>query len=56
MKTNPQGPVPVNGIKAKSSARAYDKPWLPPRKEKKEATTFLEYHYPDGVGPDVDLI
>jgi len=27
-----------------------------PKKEKKEATTFLEYHYPDGVGPDVDLI
>lgn len=36
--------------------RNYDKPWLPPKKEKKEATTFLEYHYPDGVGPDVDLI
>jgi glycogen debranching enzyme len=28
----------------------------PEEKEKKEATTFLEYHYPDGVGPDVDLI
>jgi hypothetical protein len=45
-----------NGIKAKPSARSYDKPWLPPKKEKKEATTFLEYHYPDGIGPDVDLI
>jgi katanin p60 ATPase-containing subunit A1 len=29
---------------------------LPPKKEKKEATTFLEYCYPDGVGPDVELI
>ena len=36
--------------------RNYDKPWLQPKKEKKEPTTFLEYHYPDGVGPDVDLI
>ncbi len=36
--------------------RNYDKPWLPPKKEKKEPTTFLEFHYPDGVGPDVDLI
>ena len=27
-----------------------------PKKEKKEASTFLEYHYPDGVGPDVELI
>ena len=47
------------GVRAKeprASARAYDKPWLPPKKEKKEATTFLEFHYPDGVGPDVELI
>jgi hypothetical protein len=55
VKTNNVGPA-INGLKAKSSARAYDKPWLPPKKEKKEATTFLEYHYPDGIGPDVDLI
>jgi hypothetical protein len=27
-----------------------------PKKEKSEPTTFLEYHYPDGVGPDVELI
>jgi hypothetical protein len=39
-----------------SDKRNYDKPWQVPKKEKKEATTFLEYHYPDGVGPDVDLI
>lgn len=32
----------------------YEKPWLLP--EKKKPTTFLEYHYPDGVGPDTDLI
>jgi hypothetical protein len=27
-----------------------------PEKEKKEASTFLEFCYPDGAGPDVDLI
>ena len=46
--------------KAKKSdepkGRAYDKPWLAPKKEKKEASTFLDHHYPDGAGPDVDLI
>ena len=36
--------------------RKYEKPWQVPKKEKKEATTFMEYHYPDGVGPDTDLI
>lgn len=36
--------------------RNYDKPWLPAEKEKKEANTFLEFCYPDGVGPDSDLI
>lgn len=34
--------------------RNYDKPWLVP--EKKEPTTFLEHCYPDGVGPDMELI
>jgi len=34
--------------------RNYDKPWLPA--EKKEPETFLEYCYPDGLGPDADLI
>ena len=34
--------------------RNYEKPWLLP--EKKEATTFLDFVYPDGVGPDADLI
>ena len=37
--------------------RKYDKPWLAPEKKpKKEASSFLEHHYPDGVGPDTDLI
>lgn len=38
------------------SKRQYEKPWQAPKKEKKEATTFLEHHYPDGQGPDTDLI
>ena len=38
------------------TGRGYDKPWLQPKKEKKEATTFLDHYYPDGVGPDVELI
>lgn len=25
-------------------------------KEKKEATTYAEFVYPDGIGPDTDLI
>lgn len=36
--------------------RAYDKPWLAPEKEKKEAKTYAEHVYPDGIGPDSDLI
>ena len=37
--------------------RNYDKPWLPPEKEKKaEAKTYAEHVYPDGIGPDTDLI
>lgn len=36
------------------NGRNYDKPWLVP--EKKEPTTFLEFVYPDGVGPDSELI
>lgn len=35
--------------------RDYDKPWLKPEK-KKEAETFLEHCYPNGDGPDADLI
>lgn len=34
--------------------RNYDKPWLVP--EKKEPQTFLEFCYPDGAGPDTELI
>jgi hypothetical protein len=36
--------------------RNYEKPWLPVEKEKKEAKTYAEFVYPDGVGPDSDLI
>ena len=36
--------------------RNYERPWEQPKKEKKTPTTFLEYHYPDGVGPDTELI
>lgn len=36
--------------------RNYEKPWLVPEKEKKEPDTFLEYCYPEGAGPDADLI
>ena len=38
--------------------RNYDKPWLVPDAGKKKSApeTFLEHHYPDGVGPDTDLI
>jgi len=43
-------------VQASDKGRNYDKPWQVPKKEKKEPTTFLEFHYPDGVGPDVDLI
>lgn len=39
-------------------ARNYDKPWLVPEKENKrdKAQTYAEYCYPDGIGPDTDLI
>jgi katanin p60 ATPase-containing subunit A1 len=37
-------------------SRNYEKPWKVPEKEKKEASTFLEFCYPDGAGPDIDLI
>ena len=42
--------------KADAKGRNYDKPWLAPEKEKKEPQTFLEFCYPDGTGPDADLI
>lgn len=43
-------------MSAAEKKRNYDKPWLAPEKEKKEPQTFLEFCYPDGVGPDADLI
>lgn len=39
-----------------ANGRNYERPWLQPKKDKAAPTTFLEYHYPDGSGPDVDLI
>jgi len=38
------------------AGRNYDRPWLNQKKEKKTPTTFMEFHYPDGVGPDTELI
>ena len=52
-------PVRSGGPATKPAAdgkRDYEKPWLPPKKEKKKAETFLEFCYPDGEGPDADLI
>lgn len=49
----------VAGAKAPAAdgKRDYDKPWLPPpKKEKKKADTFLEFCYPEGEGPDSELI
>ncbi|CDW76048.1 katanin p60 atpase-containing subunit a1 [Stylonychia lemnae] len=51
-KMNNQGGKGAQSKDAKG--RNYDKPWLAP--EKKEPQTFLEFCYPDGVGPDADLI
>jgi katanin p60 ATPase-containing subunit A1 len=46
-----KGGAPAGG---KNDKRNYDKPWqVPP---KKEPETFLEKCYPDGIGPDADLI
>ena len=53
-KLGPQvGKAPVSDNK-NGKNRNYDKPWLKP--EKKEPETFLEFCYPDGAGPDIDLI
>jgi len=45
-----------NAGKDNGGRRNYDKPWLPPKKEKKEAKTYAEFVYKDGIGPDTDLI
>jgi katanin p60 ATPase-containing subunit A1 len=51
------GNVPGGKAEQKGDGRRnYDKPWLPPEKEKKEAKTYAEHVYPDGIGPDTDLI
>lgn len=62
-KVRPARPAPPSSKPSASSKapaadnkRDYDKPWLPPKKEKKKAETFLEFCYPEGEGPDADLI
>jgi hypothetical protein len=53
-----QGPAARGGDGANAGGkRNYDKPWLAPEKEKKaEAKTYADHVYPDGVGPDSELI
>ena len=36
--------------------RNYDRPWLAPKKEKKEVKTYHEFIYGDSMGPDSELI
>ena len=47
---------PSRGDGKGEGRRNYDKPWLAPEKEKKEPQTYAEFLYPDGIGPDTDLI
>ena len=44
------------GAPKNDGRRNYDKPWMPAVKERKEAKTYAEFVYPDGIGPDTDLI
>lgn len=48
------------GPPAAKDKRTYEKPWQVPEKKKSEVTkdtsTFLHSVYPDGIGPDSDLI
>jgi katanin p60 ATPase-containing subunit A1 len=61
-KVRPARAAPAASNKKESTSkndgkRDYEKPWLPPpKKDKKKADTFLEFCYPDGEGPDADLI
>jgi katanin p60 ATPase-containing subunit A1 len=62
-KARPARPAPSSKSSAGSKApaadnkRGYDKPWLPPpKKEKKKADNFHDFCYPDGEGPDSELI
>lgn len=51
------GPSAAGGGAGGGRNRNYDKPWLVPEKEKKDkASTYAEHCYPDGIGPDTDLI
>lgn len=57
-------PGPTQGPPQRSnSGRNYDKPWLnqkipdgPNKKSAAGESEFLYHHYPDGVGPDTELI
>lgn len=51
-----QAPAIVRKNTDQQDKRNYDKPWQVPKKEKKEPTTYHEYVYPDGPGPDTELI
>ena len=55
-KSNIPSSAPGGGGDVKPRDRNYDKPWLQPQKEKKKAETYAEHVYPDGIGPDTDLI
>ena len=53
-KIGPQVQKAGAAVGGKNDKRNYDKPWqVPP---KKEPETFLEKCYPDGIGPDAELI
>jgi len=56
-----QRPGAASGVPASANKkRNYDKPWQVPEKKKEgeghDANSFLYSVYPDGVGPDSDLI
>lgn len=41
----------------KDAGRNYEKPWAVPKAEKKEkASSYVDHVYPDGIGPDIELI
>jgi katanin p60 ATPase-containing subunit A1 len=50
------GNVDNNKDNKDEGRRNYDKPWQLPEKEKKEAKTYAEHVYRDGIGPDTELI
>lgn len=60
----PQAKAPAAPASQSDKARNYNKPWLKNAKPEQEEVkrsgsdnpSFLEFHYPDGVGPDTELI